>query len=227
MGGPSNLKNEAIFSYVLGTLYANFQQFPIKWSYGRNCQTKISTFIVVKSGNLCLRIPPEAPFYWKFLRIGIQRAKDMRKDGLIFQVWGSALATPTPPVFRGVLYHTEPSGQTLLGRSVPLNLIYISCLKNLNKSWKYSKLLAKWLIRSHFTRTYGIGNFKKNHWITRVGHAFDWLNRRKIRLCCLKITRMLPISSECVRRFFSIKPYFCIGVTSSESNWAWNCAYPC
>ena len=49
-------------------------------------QMKISTFILVKSGNSCLSIPPEAPFYWKFLRIGIQRAKDMRKDGLIFKV---------------------------------------------------------------------------------------------------------------------------------------------
>ena len=56
----------------------------------------------MKWGNLCLRIPPEAPFYWKLLRIGIQSAKDMRKDGLNFQV----------------LYHTQVSGQTLLGRSV-------------------------------------------------------------------------------------------------------------
>ena len=72
--------------YVFGTSYTNFQQFPIKWGFGRNFRTKISTFIVVKSGNLCLRIPLEAPVYWKFLRIGIQRAKDMRKDGLIFQV---------------------------------------------------------------------------------------------------------------------------------------------
>ena len=29
-GGPSNLKNGVNFSYVLGTLYTNLQQFPIK-----------------------------------------------------------------------------------------------------------------------------------------------------------------------------------------------------
>ena len=80
--------------------------------------TKISTFIVVKSGNLCLKIPPEASFYWKLVRIVIRSVKDIRKYGHIFQVWGFALATSTPPVFRVVLYHTEASGQTLLGGSV-------------------------------------------------------------------------------------------------------------
>ena len=62
-------------------------------------------FFVVKSGNLCLRIPPEA-------------AKDIRKDDIIFQVSGSAPAPPTPPVFRVVLYHSEAIGQRLLRRSV-------------------------------------------------------------------------------------------------------------
>ena len=37
---------------------------------------------------------------------------------LLVQVWGSALVTPTPPVFSVVLYHTEASGQRLLRRSV-------------------------------------------------------------------------------------------------------------
>ena len=68
-------------------------------------RTKISTFIVVKSGNLCLRIPPEAPFG----KIGIRSANDIRKDG-----------PPTPPVFKVVLYHTEASGQRLLIHSVGL-----------------------------------------------------------------------------------------------------------
>ena len=40
----------------------------------------------------------------------------IRKDVLIFQVWGSAPAPPTLPVFRVVLYHTEASGQRLLRR---------------------------------------------------------------------------------------------------------------
>ena len=58
----------------------------------------------LKMGNLCLRIPPEAPFYWKLLRNGIQSAKDIRKCGLIFQHWVSKSASPTLPVFREVLY---------------------------------------------------------------------------------------------------------------------------
>ena len=52
------------------------------------------------------------------MKIGIRSAKDIRKDDHIFQVRGSALATPRPPVFRVVLQHTEASGQTLIGRSV-------------------------------------------------------------------------------------------------------------
>ena len=84
--GPSNLKNVDRFSYVLGTSYANFQQFPLIWSFGRNSQTKISTFIVVKSGNFCLRVSPEDSFYWKLLKIGIRSGKDITKDVPIFQV---------------------------------------------------------------------------------------------------------------------------------------------
>ena len=61
---PSNLKNEVIFSYVLGTLYANFQQFPIKWSFRRNSQTKITTFYSTKSENY-LRVPFKAHFFLK------------------------------------------------------------------------------------------------------------------------------------------------------------------
>ena len=63
-------------------------------------------------------------FYWKLLRFVIWSAEDIKKDGLIFQVWGSAIATPTPPVFRVVLYHTVASGQTHLRGSVCL---YIGC----------------------------------------------------------------------------------------------------
>ena len=65
-----------------------------------------------------MRVPPEVLFYLKLLKIGMQSAKDIRKDDLIFQVWGSAAGPPTPPAFRVILYHTEASGQTLLGRSV-------------------------------------------------------------------------------------------------------------
>ena len=74
---------------LIGTLYTNLQHFPIKWSFRRNSQTKISTFIVVKIGKFCLRVPPEAPFYWKLLKIGIRSAKDISKDVSILQEWGS------------------------------------------------------------------------------------------------------------------------------------------
>ena len=66
---PQTLKMRRFFSYVFGTLYANFQQFPKIWSFGRNSQTKVSTFIVVKSEKFCLRVCHEAPFDWKFLEI--------------------------------------------------------------------------------------------------------------------------------------------------------------
>ena len=39
-GEPSNLKNRAIFSNVIGTIFANFQQSPIKWRFGRNSNKK-------------------------------------------------------------------------------------------------------------------------------------------------------------------------------------------
>ena len=82
---------------------SNFEQFPIKWSFWRNYQTKLNTCIVVKLDSFCLRGCPEAPFYWKLFKIGIRSAEDIRKDVPIFQVYGSAPALPTPPVFRVVL----------------------------------------------------------------------------------------------------------------------------
>ena len=47
------------------------------------------------------------PFDWKFLLIGTLRAKDLRKNVFIFQVGGSTLAPPTPPVIRVVLLLTK------------------------------------------------------------------------------------------------------------------------
>ena len=37
-----------------------------------------------------MTISPEAPFYWKFLKIGLQSAKDIRKDVLISQILTSS-----------------------------------------------------------------------------------------------------------------------------------------
>ena len=77
-----------------------------------------------KKGQFCLRVCPKVPFYWKLFKIGIRSAKDIRKDEHIFQIWGSALATPRPPVSRVVLEHTEPSGQTLIGGSVHFQTVH-------------------------------------------------------------------------------------------------------
>ena len=130
---PSNLKIEAIFSHVLGNSHTNFQQFPILWGFGRNFWTKNSTFIIVKSGNLCLRIPPEAPFYWKLLReLAYVVPRTWEKMASIFKFEGQHL----PLVFRAVLYHTQASGQTLLGRSV----CYVHCTTILQKFRNYSNL---------------------------------------------------------------------------------------
>ena len=44
--------------------------------------------------------------------------KDIRKDVPILQVWGSTPASPTPPVFRVILLHTEASGERFFRGSV-------------------------------------------------------------------------------------------------------------
>ena len=52
------------------------------------------------------------------LKIGIQSAKDMRKDVLILQVWGSALAPSTLPVSGVILLHTKARCKRLFECSV-------------------------------------------------------------------------------------------------------------
>ena len=81
-------------------------KFPIRWSGGKNSQTKIVTFFT------------EAPFHWKLLKIDIWSTKSIRKDVLIFQVWGSSPAPHTLPVFRVYLLHTQASGNGLFIGSV-------------------------------------------------------------------------------------------------------------
>ena len=107
-GRTLKLEKRRLFSYVLGTMYANVQQFSIKWSFRRNSQTKMSAFIVVKSDNFCLIVSPEAPFYWNLLIIDIVvkafSAKDIAKKVPNFT---SRPAPPTLPIIRLVLLHTE------------------------------------------------------------------------------------------------------------------------
>ena len=49
-----------------------------------------------------------APFDWKFLQIGTQRAKDLRKNVSILQQGGLTTVPPTQPVVRLVLLHKQP-----------------------------------------------------------------------------------------------------------------------
>ena len=73
-----------------------------------------SAYIAVKSGNFCLRISPEAPFYWKLAYI----VPRLRKSVPVLQVWGSAPTPPTPPVFRRILLISVSKVWRLFGGSV-------------------------------------------------------------------------------------------------------------
>ena len=55
-----------------------------------NYQTKISAFIVVKSGNFCLRVCHPSLFDWNFFKIGSVSVKDIRKNAPILQVGESS-----------------------------------------------------------------------------------------------------------------------------------------
>ena len=46
-GRPENLKSGVIFSYALGTSYANFEQFPIKWGFRKISKTLDITIKVI------------------------------------------------------------------------------------------------------------------------------------------------------------------------------------
>ena len=47
-----------------------------------------------------MSVSPPAPFEWKLFKIGWNRAKGIRKDGYVFQVWGFNPAPPTSPVVK-------------------------------------------------------------------------------------------------------------------------------
>ena len=93
---PPTCKMGKFFQIPLAITMSNsYIHFPIKWSFGRNSQTKTFTFYNNKNEKVCLRVSSEAPFYWKLLKIGTRSAKDIRNDVPIFQDWGSAPASPT------------------------------------------------------------------------------------------------------------------------------------
>ena len=78
-----------------------------------NYQTKFSAFIVVKSGNFCLRVCHEALFDWKFFKIGSISVKDLRKNVPILQAGWPALDPPKLPVLRVVLLQSEAFAKRL------------------------------------------------------------------------------------------------------------------
>ena len=71
----------------------------------------------IESRNFSSRVSPQA--LRKLFKIGVQSAKDERKDVLIFRE--SALAPPKPSVLKVVLYHTGASGRRHLRRCVWVN----------------------------------------------------------------------------------------------------------
>ena len=78
-----------------------------------NYQTKISAFIVVKSGNFCLRVCHPSLFDWNFFKIGSVSVKDLTKNVPTLQVGWPTLDTPTLPVLSVVLLRTVASAKRL------------------------------------------------------------------------------------------------------------------
>ena len=129
------------------------------FGYGWKSQTKIFTFIVVKSGNFYFRVSTEATFYWILLKIGINSAKDIRKNIPVFQAWEFVPAQPTPHLFRVVLLNTELKVWRLFGVSVyikrllaiwhTLNFIPGNDLKigsTRIHTWQHQKMTSPWSV---------------------------------------------------------------------------------
>ena len=83
-----------------------------------NYQTKISAFIVVKSGNFCLRVCHPSLFDWNFFKIGSVSVKDIRKNAPILQVGESSHIPSTLPVVWVVLLHKMAFCQSFISTTV-------------------------------------------------------------------------------------------------------------
>ena len=83
-----------------------------------NYQTKISAFIVAKSGNFCLRVCHPSLFDWNFFKIGSVSVKDLTKNVPTLQVCWPTLDTPTLPVLSVVLLRTVAFAKRLWVGSV-------------------------------------------------------------------------------------------------------------
>ena len=88
-----------------------------------NYQTKISAFIVVKSGNFCLRVCHPSLFDWNFFKIGSVSVKDIRKNDPILRVGGSSPVLSTPPVVWVVLLHKRAGVKSFLSTTLFLGKI--------------------------------------------------------------------------------------------------------
>ena len=87
-----------------------------------NYQTKISAFIVVKSGNFCLRVCHPSLFDWNFFKIGSVSVKDIRKNAPILQVGESSHIPSTLPVVWVVLLHKMAFCQSFISTTVCTHL---------------------------------------------------------------------------------------------------------
>ena len=89
-----------------------------------NYQTKISAFIVVKSGNFCLRVCHPSLFDWNFFKIGSVSVKDIRKNAPILQVGESSHILSTPLEVWVVLLHKMAFCQSFISTTVCSMYVY-------------------------------------------------------------------------------------------------------
>ena len=124
------LVNWGIFSYILDNNWAEFEQFPIKWSkivlknVLRNF-LKYNTALYKKNSKLET---------WPFTSIWLEIVQTWLNYWLILQVEGSTPALPTPPVLRAVLLHKMQIEQSHVSSTVYVDwLQYKSYLDYLQK----------------------------------------------------------------------------------------------
>ena len=105
-----------------------------------NYQTKISAFIVVKSGNFCLRVCHPSLFDWNFFKIGSVSVKDIRKNAPILQVGESSHIPSTLPVVWVVLLHKMAFCQSFISTTVCQTQAgyFVKCSIKANNYTKYT-----------------------------------------------------------------------------------------
>ena len=103
-----------------------------------NYQTKFSAFIVVKSGNFCLRVCHPSLFDWIVFKIGSVSVKDIRKNAPILQVGESSHIPSTLPVVWVVLLHKMAFCQSFISTTVDIyEFTLYGLIKNKQQSTEY------------------------------------------------------------------------------------------